>query len=640
MTSWTSGASVAVNVMPDLLYLDIETYSSVDLRKSNVYAYSESADFRVLMCGFAIDDATVRVLSGEAAIREQIVPLLTDPDYEIVAHHAGFERICLSRLAGLPPGEYLPPDNWIDTAALAAEAGYPRELKKVAKLLGAQEKDTAGTRLINLFCKPNKGQWVRPEDKPEQWAEFVEYCRQDVETLRDVHRRLPDEWQTPFERELWNLDQRVNDRGIAVDLDLAICAAQQADANAEQAKEELRRLTGVANPGSTQQLSQWAKENGLDVPNWQAETVAEFLARDDLPADVRRVFELRQELALVASNKFQAAMRGTSKDGRLRGQFTFHGAHTGRWSGTGVQLHNMPRLSFSSVSEQDAAIFDVKNGFGASPPTLKKLVRPMFTGPFVVSDFNAIEARVIAWLAGEKWVLDAFESGRDIYVETAERMSTTHTKFTRSDGKVAVLALGFGGGVGALKRMGAKGSDGELQRMVDYWRHTNPKIVRFWREMERLWPATHPNNEQRGDNLRLVGNGVWVNRLGTGLVGASWLPNSRSAQLVLPSGRRLTYHDVRVKPGLRFRHTRGYVQDTYGGQLTENVVQAIARDLLAEAMVRLDHAGHRIVAHIHDEVVVEGEDQDSVVKIMREVPSWAEGLPIDASGAVSHRYMK
>lgn len=621
------------------VYLDFETYSSVNIKKSNVYAYTESPDFEALMCGWSVDGGPVWVDEGEDEILRTWKRLWAlNPLW--IAHNAGFERVVMSRLLGMPVGVYLPPEDWLDTAALAAEAGLPRSLEDLAKALGAEEKDSAGTRLINLFCSPQKGRRVMPAERPEQWEQFKVYCGQDVSTLVDVRRRLPD-WPNGSERALWDVDQRVNDRGIKVDIPFVLKAVAATEKNNKAAVEEVIALTGIDNPNSTQQLSKWLAEHGCPLDDMQAETVKTALARRDVSHEVHRVLELRQELALVASNKYSAALRSVSSDHRLRGQFVFHGAHTGRWSSKGVQVHNLPRQSDPREAE---AILDLMYDFGAEPSMLKSLVRPMFLGPFVISDFSAIEARVLAWMAGEQWVLQAFEEERDLYVETAKRMGSG---MTRQQGKIAVLALGYNGSVGSLRAMGYGGppehiqatrrqvshgaqfaaareaaknqgwkSDSELLKMVTSWRRANPRIVKFW---ERLETAFKHGGDLGKVHVDIDGN---------------------NRRIVLPSGRALTYHNVRAGQRPSYRHIRGYREDTYGGRLTENVTQAVARDLLADAMIRLDAAGYPIVAHVHDEVVIESDDAEGIKKIMIDGPSWAAGLPLGASADLSERYTK
>ena len=379
------------------LYIDIETYSTTDIKRG-VYRYSEDPEFLVLMAAWAIDDDPTQVAIGHEEIAA--IPHLLDGSNVVVrvAHNAQFERVCLSRLASLPVGSYLPPEAWEDTMALMAEWGYPQSLEDGAKALGAEPKDGAGKDLIRWFCQPARnGKRRLPEDHPEKWAAFVEYCRQDVDTMRDMHKRLLAKhgaWPTEQERQVWIADQKVNDRGITVDLELAAHAVEAASANTEEAKAEARAITGVENPNSPAQLLGWF--GGL-VPDLKAGTVRDALARDDLTADQRRVLELRQGMALTAHKKFQVALDAASPDGRLRGGFRFFGAHTGRWAGRGLQFQNMPRAGFESEVEQDAALLDLRLGLGADPHTLKALVRPMLVGPFTVCDYSAIGR---AWSPG------------------------------------------------------------------------------------------------------------------------------------------------------------------------------------------------------------------------------------------------
>lgn len=604
------------------LYIDIETYSTTDIKRG-VYRYSEDPEFLILMAAWAIDDDPTQVAIGHEEIAA--IPHLLDGSNVVVrvAHNAQFERVCLSRLAALPVGSYLPPEAWEDTMALMAEWGYPQSLEDGAKALGAEPKDGAGKDLIRWFCQPARnGKRRLPEDHPEKWAAFVEYCRQDVDTMRDMHKRLLAKhgaWPTEQERQVWIADQKVNDRGITVDLELAAHAVEAASANTEEAKAEARAITGVENPNSPAQLLGWF--GGL-LPDLKAGTVRDALARDDLTADQRRVLELRQGMALTAHKKFQVALDAASPDGRLRGGFRFFGAHTGRWAGRGLQFQNMPRAGFSSEVEQDAALLDLRLGLGADPHTLKALVRPLLQGPFTVCDYSAIEARVVAWLAGESWALEAFAEGRDIYVETANRMGGG---MGRKEGKVAVLALGYNGGVGSLRAMGgdALGGEAVLQRIVDQWRGTNRNIVRLWGRLERAFYY----GGQAGDRLTVEADG--------------------SDRLVrLPSGRAVVYHQVRAgrdgrlsfqDPKLRWR------TETYGGRLVENATQAVARDVLGAALVRLVEEGHRVVGHVHDEVIVESSPSSSleaVRELMVTPTEWSDGLPLAAAGYTCGRYRK
>ena len=622
---------------PRRLYCDIETKSRVDLKKSNVYRYVTDPDFEILLAAYALDDGPIIL----AATPEEIaaIPYLDDPAVEKVAHNAPFERVCFSAYLGLPEGEYLPPEQWDDTMPLAAEHGYPQSLDAAAKALGAAEKDAAGTHLINYFSKPNrKGGFNGPEDSPEKWEEFCRYVVQDVDTLRGVAEKLP-AWP-PGERELYIADQRINDRGIAMDRLLAEEAVDAGELNLVEQELEFMGLTGVKNPNSLPQVLAWFESHGHPLPNLQAATVEAKLAdlrkapageRDDVAI---RVLELRQDLALVAAKKYISALETVSGDGRLRGAFRFFGAHTGRWAGRGVQLHNLPRAQLDTEEETAAVIKNLHEGGRASSYELKALVRALFTGPFVVSDYSAIEARVVAWLAGEQWVLDAFEEGRDIYVETAGRMFGLEggaARERRSEGKIAVLALGYNGGVGSLRAMGADGSEARLKGLVNRWRGANPAIVNMWSELDRIF---HSGGELSSGRIRVEAEG-------------------RDRLVRLPSGRAIAYHGVaaRMENGpygprrrLTFRDPRkNWARvDTYGGRITENVTQAVARDILGAALIELADRGFPVVGHVHDEVLVEGGpgDLDEVVDAMCAKPAWAGGLPIAAEAFHTDRYRK
>lgn len=612
--------------------IDYETRSRVDLKKAGVYAYSACPDFKILMMAWSIDGAPAKITCDGDRITSLLNNWLSHDDVVIVAHNAPFERVTSSRHLGLEG--FLAPTRFDDTAARAAEYGLPRNLKNLATALKCTPKDEAGMRLINLFCKPvptgkRKGQWNDETTHPEDWEKFKAYCRQDVDTLVEVDAKLP-QWPSQIERDAWDLDQIINDRGLPIDVELAKMAQKAALDNRMGDELRVTMLTGIINPGSNPQMMKW-----LDgaVPNLQEETVTKALAGDEITPLQREVLELRQELALSAASKYAAALLGVAPDDRVRGQFTFFGAHTGRWSSRGIQVQNLPRVAFKSDGEVDAAILDLKLGLGGSPLTLKKLIRPMFVGPFTIVDFASIEARVIAWLADELWALEAFTAGRDIYVETAARFGP---EFTRQQGKTAVLACGFGGGVNALRRMGAVGEDDELQVLVDAYRMANPKIVLLWRRLRE--------NIAEGGR---VGSRLAIRRVGD------------SMRLHLPSGRAIHYHGMKygrytipdpedpeqriTKTSWRFADpdSQGRLKGLYFGTLVENATQAIARDLLVEAMLRLEEHGYVILGHVHDEVILEGEhDVDTIVKIMCELPSWASGLPMDAEGQTTFRYKK
>jgi DNA polymerase len=589
------------------IWCDIETRSAIDLKTAGVYVYSEDPSFRVLMIGYSIDGAEPDVAVGDDQIRALLPTLL---EHDLIAHNAPFERVCLGRL----DPRLAEPERWTCTMVMATEAGLPAKLEMLAKAVGAELKDTAGTRLISLFCKPRPrvGGFVEPEDRPTEWLDFVEYCAQDVATLMDVHQRLPE--VTPTERALWLADQRINDRGVQLDTDLIGRAIGADEVNRVEAMAELRSLTGLANPNSVQQLGGW-----LGMPSLAADAVTAQLEREDDPAR-RRVLELRQLIAESAVKKYGAAKAMTCADGRARGQLQFFGAHTGRWSGRGIQLQNLPREHFETTAERDAVLLDLELGLGASPRSLKAMIRPMLLGPLTVVDFAQIEARVIAWLAGERWVLDAFESGRDIYVETAQAMGPD---FTRQQGKTAVLACGFGGSVGALRRMGAAGSDEYLMPIVEGYRRANPAIVRLW---YGLWDALLYGGKYQQLEVRRVG---------------------KDRHLMLPSGRAIVYRNLQKFQGPEDDRPQWYFQGKFArsklwhGVIAENVTQAIARDLLAAALLKLEEHTDKVIGHVHDEVILDGAlSVDKVAWLMCDAPSWAAGLPLGAEGFVCDRYQK
>jgi DNA polymerase len=608
-----------------VLYIDLETRSRANLKKRGVYRYTEDPDFAILMAGWSQDGGPVQVALGHQEILE--IPGLFDPEVLKVAHNAQFERVSLGVLAECLQD----PALWLDTQALAAEYGYPISLDAVAKALGVAEKDDAGKKLIKTFCLPSRdGSWNDETTHPMEWLDFISYCEQDVETMIEVHRKLGD-WPTEMERRVWIADQRVNDRGMRIDRKLCEWASEAVDANREIDGAEFTRRTGVVNPRSVPQVRAWCESVGLDIPNLRSETIQAVVDDPESDPALVEILELRADLASAAGGKFASALDVVSPDDRIRGAFRFFGAHTGRWSGQRVQPQNLPR---ATVAYPEAAILDLRLGLGAETYTLKALVRAMFVGPMTVVDYASIEARVVAWIANEGWALEAFRDGRDIYVETAARMSTPSNKLSRSQGKVAVLALGYNGGVNSMRAMGAEGDNRALQRMVNTWRKANPRIVKLWATMEDAI-----------DNGGKVGPHIKVTRRGS------------SMKMHLPSGRAISYHDVKweryrvkddktdrmiPKEGYRYSDPKrgGARIGTYGGRLVENATQAIARDVLAEALVRLDDAGYPVIGHVHDELLVESLELEEITRLMTQVPRWARGLPLDGEGFVADRYRK
>lgn len=634
----------------DILWLDTETRSRVDLKRATPYRYATCPDFRVLMSTYARGDDPVAVTFGPD------IPGLTDPDVLKVAWNANFDRVILSAALGLPEGEYLDPGEWLDAASLFGLYGYPRALKDAALAVGADPKDEAGTRLINLFAKPNrKGGWNRPEDYPEDWDAFVRYGLQDVDTMRDAVKRLGLGFPSTLEREVSVTDQVINDRGVEVDLALAAEAVRSMSDFRTGALDRVKAVTGLANPNSRNQLLAWLNERGCGVEDVTKATVDALLEKD-LPEDVREVLLLRQGTALTAASKFEAMQRIALSDNRARGVLVYVGAHTGRWASAKFQIHNLPRDSFTKINESGKEVWDevaennaIKTllcGGVLGPSDLKKLIRASMVGPFTVQDYSAIEARVLAWLAGEQWILRAFAEGREIYEETARMLDPSGKTMTRSHGKVTVLACGYSGGGHAMLKMGGRQlvpgqedmTDDEVARelypIAEKWRAANPRIVQFWADLERAFGS---GGRAGRLDVEVVGDDRWI-----------WLP----------SGRPLVYHNVRrewfTDPKGRAKHAWHFDNpggdrkriprvETYGGKLAENCTQAVARDVLATALVALEEEGYPVVMHVHDEAIVERVDATSaeaVASIMSRPLPWADGLPLKVAGTTMERYRK
>lgn len=647
-----------------LLFLDYETFSSVSLSRrqsqpaAGVYAYTEAPDFEPLMAAWAFEDGDVQLAEGLEEILR--IPGLFDPDVKKVAHNAEFERIVTSEILHRQSDvscsyarSYRPPEEWIDTMALAAIHGYPQSLDGLTRALGAEAKDSAGTRLINLFCVPRRdGGRNDRASHPEEWAQFGDYCVQDVSSLRDAYARMPTYWPAR-EYEVWCADQRINDRGLKIDLALARSAKAQAAANHVTHKAELAQLLGIDNPGSVQQLRAGLAAHGLEVANLAADTVAGLLASgSQLTPVTQRALELRQELAGSASAKYDAALAQVSADGRLRGAFRYHGAHTARWTGRGAQPQNLPRAQLRlepwqqalvkacptkaeaealeerlRVEAVEAAVADLSMGLPADADTLKSLVRGLFIGDFGIVDWGAIEARVLAWACGEQWVLDAFARGDDLYVVTASRMGP---EYSRQNGKQAVLSLGYGGGVGALKNMGFSGTDEEAEAIKLAWREANANVVKTWRQAGRAFIYGGP-----------IGDFITVEA------------ERGIRRIRLPSGRAITYRGVTVKKVLKtwpngdrsevleasYDTGRGRTS-MWGGIIAENFTQAIARDILADSLLALEAEGIDVVGHVHDEIIAEGATSARMSEVMMRTPAWAPGLPLDGAGFEATRYRK
>mgnify|MGYP000930553022 FL=1 len=665
---WTVTASEkggAPWVTHDVLWIDIETYSPVDLAKAGVYKYTEHPDWRILMCSWALNDDKVQRAEGHEAILE--IPGLFDGQILKIAHNASFERVNLSRLKnrGRKGGKFLPPEQFFDTAALARTWGLPASLEDFAISVGAEEKDEAGTRLINLFSKPNRnGERVTKEERPDDWAAFGAYCDQDVETMRDAAKRLARDFPRG-ERAVYEVDQRINDRGVRVDTALAEAAERCFKDNRAEALKEIAKIAGVDNGNSVAQLRTWLKSRGVDTEDLRKDTVKELL-EGDLPDDVRRVLVLRQECAVSAAAKFTAAIRATNDDGRLRGTMQYFGASTGRFAGRLIQFQNLARDGFKGpdrgydTTAEEAAVGRLLEGGSIPSPELKKLIRPLLMGPFVVCDYSSIEPRVLAWLAGEQWMIDAFNNNEDIYVATAAKLGGPEKGFDRQHGKLMTLSCGYKGGVGAALKMGGrnimpKGTPEdilrkELQAIINNWRDKSPAVRRFWSQLERI-----------------LGTGGGVD---TGLVSIEvkgqdryvWLPSKRPIVyrgLTRRWKQPLDVDGTPLGPARLVPHVlntggdraRVPYKPLHGGIITENIVQAVARDILVAALRRLEEAGWPVVTHIHDEVVCEipadrrGMSEEALVNEVSEImcrpPSWADDdLVIKAAGYTCQRYHK
>lgn len=638
------------------LHLDIETYSRVDLKKNTVYRYVEDEEWMILICSWCIGQGEIHTAYGHEEVSG--IPGLFDPKVKKIAHNSDFERINFSALKGLPVGTYIDPEEYIDTAVLASLWGYPRSLKGFCKVVGGEAKDEAGGRLINMFSVPNrKGGRTLPEERPADWDAYVEYNRQDVVSMRDNIYRLGKGFPSAEEYEAWITATRINDRGIKIDTALAGAAHRQYEANKKRDLARVKEITGLDNPNSVQQFKGWLAAQGFEMESIDKAHVAELLERDDLPDEVREAVERKQLAALSAATKYVIAQGSTNSDGRLRGTIKYSNANTGRMTGVTLSIQNLPRDHFTDAEgehdteAEQAAIDKLLAGVHVGSEDLKKLVRPLLVGPFTVSDYSAIEARLTAWAAGEDSVLDAFREGKDIYVATAERMGGEKAGFDRQRGKGAVLGCGYGGGAGALLNLGGakmypKGTPDDviwegLTTIVNAWRVAHPHIVSWWKQVHTAFDKGGPASRRIPVDVEIVGNDRYV-----------WLP----------SGRALVYHNCRreyVQPKdrngkpLPYRR-RAWVCDAVVGNGTqrrivggptqvENIIQAIGRDLLTHALVNVERAGFRTVTHVHDEIVTEttgGLTVERLSSLMCDLPDWAEGLPVEAAGYTTQRYRK
>jgi len=653
------------------LSVDIETYSSVDIKKSGLYRYVEAPDFSVLLFAYSLDGNPVKVvdLAQGEQIPRHIVQALFDPAVEKRAWNAAFEWYSLGRHFGLSRDQLLAwLWQWKCSMVHAYYCGYPGSLAAAGEALGLPQdkrKMSVGGALIRTFCvpqKPTKANGGRtrtlPHHEPEKWRLFKQYCAGDVAAEMAIAEKL-DVFPVPEQEwQLWRLDMTINERGVECDRQLVESAIQMLDAETAGLVAEAVRLTGIENPKSVQQLTQWLKEEtGEEVADLRKGTVAKMVEKLE-PGKARRVLEIRQELSKSSTKKYAAMRETICGDDRIRGLLQFYGANrTGRWAGRLVQVQNLPRNNLPAIelargyaARGDAAA--LKLLYGSLSDTLSQLIRTaLIARPYTclhVADFSAIEARVLAWLAGEQWRIDVFKTHGKIYEASASQMFGVPIEQIgkgsdlRQKGKVAELALGYQGGVGALISMGALDMglrEDELPEIVERWRNANRAIVEFWRSIEGA--ALHAVQTGEAVGLR----GLVLAREMDSQTGQDFLT------IRLPSGRKLYYPQPHIaenhfgKPAVHYYGTEGgkwTVLSTYGGKLTENVVQAISRDCLANAMMKLNAAGFEIVMHVHDEVVaeVEGDRLDEMLDIMREPIPWAPGLPLEAAGFITDFYMK
>ena len=656
--------------MHRVMGVDIETYSSVDLTEAGVYAYVEAPDFDILLISYIFDDwgeddvKTIDCFDADPDMMAEFCEALLDPQIVKTAFNANFERTCLAKWLQKP----MPPEEWRCTMVKALTLGLPGNLAGAGEALGLPPeklKDPQGKALIQFFSKPCKptrtnGQRTRnlPQHDPAKWQLYKGYNRQDVVTEQEILRKLSI-YKTPeSEQELWALDQHMNDNGVALDIPMVEKIVEYDTRRRQELQEEAQELTGLKNPNSLAQLKRWLAEQGVEMTSVTKDTIAEALRDPELPDVVRRVLEIRTALGKTSVAKYSTMLVAHCQDHRLRGILQFYGANrSGRWAGRLVQTHNLakntlPDLALARELAAEGDFETMGTLFGETAFVFSELIRTAFIPSegcrFIVSDFSAIEARVLAWLAGEEWVLEAFRNGKDIYCETASMMYHVPVEkhgansHLRQKGKVAVLACGYQGGVGAMKRMDKGGSipEDELQSVVDQWRQANSNSVKLWRTCELA--ARTAIEEHRTVRLK---NGLTFGYINGNLF------------IKLPGGRKLCYWNTRLK--LDPRDGREHIvymgvnqetkqwgeTETYGGKLVENIVQATARDCLAISMQRVAALGYNIVMHVHDEIIVDCpiEDTGAMERInacMAEPIPWAPGLPLKGDGYETPFYMK
>jgi len=652
------------------LAIDIETYSDVSLTECGVYKYVDSDNFKILLLAYAFDDEEVKIIDlacGEK-LPDRVLKALLDKNVVKSAFNAQFERVCINKYFGIKT------ENWECTMVKSLSLGFPGNLDSVGKVIGLEpdlQKLMTGKNLIRIFSVPKSVKKdnqvsmleekfrILPEDKPEEWQLFKEYCMRDVETERAIRKKLSRFETLPQEKKLYELDQKINDRGVLIDLKMAKSAIAIDTEQTERLTKKYKEITGLDNPNSLVELKDFIKQRtGKVVKSITKHNINELKEKLKDYEDVIAALEIRERLSKSSIAKYKKMIDVACSDGRARGLLQFYGAGTGRWAGRLIQVQNLPQ---NHIPDLDIAREIVKNGnldllemmYNNPSDVLSQCIRtaiiPKPGYKFIVADFSAIEARVIAWLAGEQWRLDVFRSHGKIYEASASQMfkvpieQITKGSPLRQKGKIAELALGYQGSVGALKSMGALKmglTEEELQPLVDTWRLSNYKIVQFWYDTENKVIEAIENRTTVRINkyLRVI--------------------YKRGMLFIeLPSGRRLAYPKPKVVEHDKFPGKKKIIYqvinentyqwgevDTYGGKLVENIVQATARDCLAHSMLKLDKLGYRIVMHVHDEIVIEIEENrdelEKVCDIMGEEIPWAPGLPLRADGYECSYYQK
>ncbi len=645
--------------MESLLSMDIECFSDVDLIKCGVYAYADSPAFEILLFAYSFDGGETQII--DLAQGEKLPAEVEDAIFDVsvtkTAYNANFERTCLSKHFG----RYIPPESWHCSAVQAAMLALPRSLEDVGRVLGLDEqKMKEGKELIRYFCvpcKPTKANGGRtrnlPCHAPEKWELFKTYCKRDVDVEKSIRRKLHNFPIPESEMELYRLDQRINDRGVLVDMKLVRNAVSCERLHKEVVTKRAYELTGLENPNSVAQLKGWLGDKGMEAESLSKKAVADMIAETD--GEVEELLKLRLMLAKTSVKKYEAIERSACSDGRVHGMLMFYGANrSGRWSGKNVQLHNLPKnyipdLELARDLVKQGRFEDIELLYDSTPNVLSELIRTAFIPKpgcrFVVADFSAIEARVLAWLSGEEWVLDVFRGDGKLYEMTASRMfgipmaEIGKGSPERAKGKVASLACQYGGSSGALVSMGALDmglTEDELSPLVAAWRKANPHMVQFWWEVDAaaIKAVTEKQKTKAGKIIFEYKSGVLF--------------------ITLPSGRKLSYVKPRMavnkfgRDGLTYEgiseNKKWSRIETYGPKLVENIVQGTARDLLAEAMLRVEKSGYPIVMHCHDEIIAEVPEGsgsvDEMCEVMAVQPVWAEGLPLRADGYECSFYQK